>query len=588
MPYLMHSKSEPVESGTLYASRSEAYEALAAHGALTHTVTFQPSTVEAYTWLMREHGRFISGDYKNVPWIQYQSMWEPCDTMTVDQYGCPPETLFHFAHLSNKNPGMVAYTPTDEHGIADRQIVVKPGKYLETFYKDRYSTRQIATFVDSVKAYGQSFKVATSTEEIVGIYTAESCPSSCMAHPVDHFDSSIHPCAVYGESDLGVAYLGSIATGRISARCVVWPSEKVYTRVYGDSCLSEMLRDAGWHHGDLSGAKIRAIRDGGSWVMPYVDGAEGATLDRGVGGKRHFTLTDDDSDEWNVKETNGHTSENETNTCEHCSERCPNDQQYCEDCENDSSTCESCNERVWDDGRMVHDSFYCDSCAEEQATTCESCNDTWHEEDLRSRSQLDTDDPLQSYCSSCRGHHASCSECGEVFDTDDHESDHGTCEDCEPEVEEEETEDTDTPTVEISIPEALQAVPVAILPTPTIPTDVYLRFNTDGTPAEWIGPVPVATLIGALAVHRATDYKGRTGTNWTITHVPTGLVAGHAETFGQAVARASMLTTPGMDWNFDDSCAIPTATRDHARAVRDGLFTFGSLLGVGVSAVCHV
>src|SRR5262245_15709183 len=118
MPFFVHPANTEPETGTSYAAKSEAIAARTG----TETITFVADDSERETWRNRETRRFEDKTYIDVPWL-----W-------ADWYQNSPLKPLHFAHLSLQMPGMVAYTPTEEHGIQDRQLRVRPAKYLQDFF----------------------------------------------------------------------------------------------------------------------------------------------------------------------------------------------------------------------------------------------------------------------------------------------------------------------------------------------------------------------------------------------------------------------------------------------------------------------
>lgn len=216
-------------------------------------------------WKARERARFDEDGldtpaYKAVPWA---------DTLE-DKH---PD---HFVHMALDHPGKIAFTENDAKGLADRQTVIAPGRYLTRFYADTLTPQEIEAWAAAVSVLAGEFalKVTSDADEIEDVYV--NGPSSCMAYNADDFSSSCHPARVYAGPDLAVAYIGP--RDNPSGRSVVWPERKVFSTIYGDcSRLRMLLTEQGYKEGGLDGARVRRIRDGSAFVMPYVDGIDSAS-----------------------------------------------------------------------------------------------------------------------------------------------------------------------------------------------------------------------------------------------------------------------------------------------------------------------
>lgn len=209
-------------------------------------------------WEMRERLRFHAGIYQPVPWTS------------------PEPIPGHYAHVSVTEPGAIAYTPDGKKGAADIQVRMKPGRYITRFYPG-LDTKEVQRLAAMVSANIATLRFAATPEDIERVYV--NGPNSCMSHPVGDYrcevdGDCVHPTIVYGNSDLQVAYLGNEETGKVAARCIVWPAEKRYGRCYGDEYkLSLLLRNLGYTQGSMEGAKIRKIKADKRrcYVMPYID-----------------------------------------------------------------------------------------------------------------------------------------------------------------------------------------------------------------------------------------------------------------------------------------------------------------------------
>jgi hypothetical protein len=129
------------------------------------------------TWQAREQERFHHGTYKGVPW-RYQ------DFANVN----------HFAHVSTDDPTKLAFTPDAAHGRDDRQIRMRPGKYLASVLKlDDDAVREWCS-AWAIANHPTDLRFADTPDDIERVYTHG--PNSCMCHPADDYASSCHPVRV--------------------------------------------------------------------------------------------------------------------------------------------------------------------------------------------------------------------------------------------------------------------------------------------------------------------------------------------------------------------------------------------------------
>jgi hypothetical protein len=462
MPYYVHREDEDSTLGEVFQSRRDAYAHAETRNEGTADtpsrvkaiVSFVLSDAERNDWRLREYRKFSDGVYAPVPWMSVCSGWEPRDMenpSAPDQmYGVYLPVAFHFAHMSLKYPGQIAYTPSDEHGVQDRQTPIKPGKYLEQFLPGVYTAGQIAEFVAKVKASSQPFNLTTDPAEIERVYVnGHSSFRSCMSRPAHRYLSSMHPARAYGHSpDLALAYLGTVE--HPTARCVVWPERKQFTRIYGDTTLRAALQMAGYtkdshyDYGSLEGARIRAIEDQCAYVMPYVDAAYSADLsDCG----KYLVLHMHTDGEFETHQTSerggdvlptglttpddGDEDEDSESTCANCGDGCDYGDTYCSSCLDANWQCESCGYESFDEDnqRSTSQRILCESCYNDLERTCEHCDETWVEEDLPRMERLRPTDVLAVYCRECRRHHTECPDCDSAFDMND--CNDPTCDRCD-------------------------------------------------------------------------------------------------------------------------------------------------------------
>lgn len=526
MPYYVHHKdADPLSAELVFTSRIDAMNATKDGTDLVFT--FLINNKERTAWQCREWQRFEDGQYLEVPWTQYRSEWCPSDDPGY-VYPHGAEVSVHFVHLSLKTPGAIAYTPSDEHGFQDRQVTIKVGRYLTQYYTPYLTQAEIDSYVEQIKAYSADFKIARRPEEIVRVYRGG--PHSCMSADASNYSTrGIHPVEVYGNSDLGVAYLGDL--DHVRARVLVWPDKKYYTRVYGDRTLSTLLKNNGYtcpstgggNYPSFAGAKIRAmpLPRGNGYVMPYVDCASSADLSHDG---KHFILRDH-AGEYEVKETDGTTNIREVYYCQHCECEIDEDEAYCESCNDNHISCDRCGDDMFDSDDWVtidEEYTYCTSCAsrddcETHVTECSDCGTTI---DDRERN----DDPDCQRCDSC-------------YEAHTHEDDEdGIPEDKEDETEDEEKTKDRYPTIDDTI---------VILDNGYNPYTCLILYS-----------------VGALVVHETINETG-----YTITHVYSGRVVTIRESLGEACALVDKLTHPGIDWGFTSRLNMPDETFAYASRV---------------------
>ena len=450
MPYYRHPKelgeSQP-EDFPSFATMVEARKGLSPS---VETVTFVASDDEREVWQERERERFSNGTYASVPWI--------ADRNRV--YSVPYDSSprrYHFPHLALAHPGLIAYTKNDEHGVLDRQTRVKPGKYLEEFYKDEYTPEQIADFIARCVVELHELKIATATADIVALYSRTDLGfTSCMQRKTypeydwqQPFDDGNrpHPVEVYGESDLAVAYLGDSPTDKIKARCVVWPAKKVYTsnaNRYGNiPLMKQALAQAGYSQGNIEGAKVRAIRHNGELIMPYVDDIDGATERDGwivlgdgrvqtgntTGYGSSYTDREDSDDDSDDDDYHNYT-------CENCScdynysdmSQGELNRRWCDDCLRDRNTCAVCDRRTFDDLEDVAGESWCERCVTNATHHCAHpvstrdglapCGETWIERAEFDETERDAriETHTAHLCRKCADGQQVCQHCAALFD----------------------------------------------------------------------------------------------------------------------------------------------------------------------------
>lgn len=223
--------------------------------------------------------------------------------------------------LAEKDPTLVSYYASVADGQRDKRTTGKLGRYLTRFFDWKFSGPEIATIVNLHIAEHTPpvLKFATTADDIQRVY--ENGPSSCMAYRVDNFSSHVHPVRVYAGPDTAVAYLETL-DGRITARSVVIPRDKHYTRCYGnEDVLEQMLHAEGYTCKDdgLHGYRVTAIREGNQLVMPYLDYCGRFDYDEG---DDYVYITNSGS--YKARETSGYSGDyyyDDRPACDCCEDR---------------------------------------------------------------------------------------------------------------------------------------------------------------------------------------------------------------------------------------------------------------------------
>mgnify|MGYP007027638279 FL=1 len=226
--------------------------------------------------------------------------------------------LLHFAHMSEKQPGMMGLTPDDDLE-SYRQVHMKMGKYIKLIAPELEQPK-VAHIANVFNLYCKehlySFDIARTAEDIVKVY--QNGPNSCMAHELSYYSSSpFYPVEVYESPDVGVAYIEDKVKDRYVARAVLDMVGKKYAVIYGNAeALRPELEALGCEQDSdgIYGCRLKKLlSSSGNDVMPYIDGNRGVT-----------SFSDDDGEWWLVEYNGDYTAGNEGGTlqtgirCQHC------------------------------------------------------------------------------------------------------------------------------------------------------------------------------------------------------------------------------------------------------------------------------
>jgi hypothetical protein len=267
-------------------------------------------------WAFREAVRFVTGDYTPLACIKALSAAGKLKN----------ELLLHFPHASVEDPTMLAYTPSHEYGLRDRQVRIKVGKYLTKYYNDVLTSEQIRAFANGMKGF--ALKWATDAEEFRYVY--EYGPNSCMSgSDFDDIYGDYRPTDVYDTGEFKLAYI-EVEHRTILARGFVHEPTKRWVRVYGDEAdsLADQLNEMGYTKASSwAGAKLKYIVDDeGQIILPYIDGdARGVTMRNG-----QWVIVENGCDYY-CDFTSGVASREDQSECQDCGDHHHNDDMYYSD-----------------------------------------------------------------------------------------------------------------------------------------------------------------------------------------------------------------------------------------------------------------
>jgi hypothetical protein len=397
----------------------------------------QPRRAKAMTdWRDRECKRFLNGAYTPIP---FESLLES------------PLTTDHFVHVSTEEPGKVAFTLNAEHGEADRQTRMRPGRYFAQFCHQSVGGQMddlmVRNYAARFAALYDPVNLQFASDEAGFEHVYTNGPDSCMSHPAEEYlTNNIHPVTVYAAGDIKVAFLSSrdhVDNEHITARCLVVPATKKYSRIYGDEPrLSAALQGAGYHFdaAALQGARLLKIMHAhDTYVVPYIDG-----IFRARRAGDHLVV--DERGQIDCSRTDGLSRAG--STCARCEEPTDEDdmyrvgeEQWCDHCHtNHSFYCEYYEDQypdseshyevyVRDSRGRLHLRIWSESAFDEHGFTCEGNGLNYHENE-----KVELKDGTLWCSDYFLEHGAQCHRCDEVFPADDCLGDDGEsyCKDCAP------------------------------------------------------------------------------------------------------------------------------------------------------------
>lgn len=272
----------------------------------------------------------------------------------------------HCCHTSTDDPMMLAYTQSGDKAVRDIQTRVRPGRYLQQFFSDVLSEKDIRYWAERQQSVaGNSdlhFVPNTDPDGWEWVYEHASGFTSCMQynHPSSRYlahglSGDNHPVRVYchPKNDLALAYLGNKQhsdSGRVYARAIVNQDTKTWVRLYGDSRIQHALTAKGYSYGgSLEGQRLRCVDNpvGSGYLMPYLDGDTknvSQHYDSALG-EDYFLVAEDG--EYDARNSNGIMEGEPETTCPCCGDSCDEDdmtyvdhlgESICRDCLNDGYT----------------------------------------------------------------------------------------------------------------------------------------------------------------------------------------------------------------------------------------------------------
>lgn len=253
-----------------------------------------PTIHEAYT------NRWSKG-WNNLPFGNAQEAMRSHDALLY---------FTHFVHVSEEDPKQVAFTPDERYLLTDRQIRMRPGRYLTKFWGsgserplfDDDEVKRIAeVFIATSNSSGLLFVPNTDPDGWEWVY--ENSPVSCMRYnglgrylDYDLYGQN-HPVRSYAnpENDLALAYIMlpgekpptdwdsfcDVDKYVVAARTIVNTRDKTWLKIYcgGDTPsqtrMEEGLSRAGYRESDstLHNQRLLYREYDGKTLCPYLDGS---------------------------------------------------------------------------------------------------------------------------------------------------------------------------------------------------------------------------------------------------------------------------------------------------------------------------
>lgn len=156
----------------------------------------------------------------------------------------------HFVHVSKEKPGMLAYIKDHENGCRGIISRISLRGYIQQ-YVPYFNSVDRSRMEHDFQLYisgTDGLKITFDPEEMKKVYLQyvedfHELANSCMRYKFNHLP--IHPVSIYGAGDLAIAYMTD-NNEYTTARSIVWPEKKIYSRVYGCPIIHDLLKKRGF------------------------------------------------------------------------------------------------------------------------------------------------------------------------------------------------------------------------------------------------------------------------------------------------------------------------------------------------------
>lgn len=180
-------------------------------------------------WIWRELARMLDGTYTPILPQYLHWNWIYSDTRF---YSFMPV-------VARGDKTKISYIPDERHGLEDRRVITKIGRFLTANYAGRVLPERIAEVANAyaIQAEPPMVHVARTKREIIDIYSYGEGLKSCMAGKP--WTDRNNPMAAYnneqGSLPIGVLYIKDVL-GRPTARCVARfdRDPPQFGRIYGN------------------------------------------------------------------------------------------------------------------------------------------------------------------------------------------------------------------------------------------------------------------------------------------------------------------------------------------------------------------
>lgn len=216
--------------------------------------------VEPPWWLKREFARIESNIY-------------PPPTEVIEQFN---KVIPQFAlHIAEEEPTMIAYTPDQAYGMADRQVRTSLARFVVKYYSHLSDDKIRDLQSEHLAELDTNFEQLTG-QALIDVYKSGAV-AACMSKADREYSGRQNPTEAYDAPNISMAVLRD-KSGAVTARCMLYcptPTDKRYIRGYGDGKLISKLKRCGYKPGTWHGAVFKTIlstREENVYLMPYLDG----------------------------------------------------------------------------------------------------------------------------------------------------------------------------------------------------------------------------------------------------------------------------------------------------------------------------